>query len=122
MKIQYEDEYGEALYTSTEDVTIIPAVGDFVMLKDEDYRVKSVTWMIDHNFIVVMITQNMVKSPKKEDDNSGRLSEMHNAIVALNKRQDSNEKKGRALTEQITTVRKHINQRIQQDKKDANGS
>jgi hypothetical protein len=122
MKIQYEDEYGETLHIGTGEVTIVPTVGDFVILNEEDYRVKSVTWMIDHDFIVVMITQNMVKSSKKEDDNSGRLSEMHNAIVALNKRQDSNEKKSRALTEQITTVRKHINQRIQQDKKDANGS
>ena len=32
---------------------------------------------------------------------------------------DATEKKNRALNEQIVTVRKHINQRIRQDKKDS---
>ena len=44
---------------------------------------------------------------------------MNNAILSVNKRQDASEKKGRALNEQIGSIRKHINQRIQQEKKDS---
>ena len=116
MKIQYQDEYGESLYSTNTDV--IPSIGQSVIFEDEDYRVKNVTWMIEHNYVIIEITQNMIKSSQKEDSSSGRLNEMHNAILAVNKRQDAGEKKGRALNEQLTTVRKHINQRIKQEKKD----
>ncbi len=116
MKIQYEDEYGETIYTTTADM--VPTTGEFIIFRDEEYRVKSVTWVIEYNTIVVVITQNMVKTSAKDDNNSGRLTEISNAILAVGKRQDVSEKKGRALTEQIGTIRKHINQRIQQEKKD----
>ena len=118
MKIQYQDEYGESLHIA--DVDVIPSVGHSVIFADEDYRVKSVTWVIEHGYIIVEITQNAVKSVQKESDNSGRLNEMHNAILAVNKRQDASEKKGRAITEKVSSIRKHINTRIKQEKKDTN--
>jgi len=118
MKINYQDEYGEQLYSTNGDIT--PSIGQSVIFDDEDYRVKNVTWMIEHGYVIVEITQNTVRSTQKESADSGRLNEMHNAILAVNKRQDASEKKGRALNEQIGSIRKHINQRIQQEKKDTN--
>jgi hypothetical protein len=40
-------------------------------------------------------------------------------LINTNKRIDATDKKNRALNEQLVTVRKHINQRIRQDKKDS---
>ena len=60
----------------------------------------------------------MIRTVQKESNESGRLVEMHNAIIEINKRQDASEKKGRALTEQVGVIRNHINQRIKQEKKD----
>ena len=120
MQIIYQDEYGETIYSSKEDIpsTQIPAAADTVVIDDEDWRVRSRVFHPAHNIVVVIITQNMIKSTQKESTDSGRLNEMNNAILAVNKRQDASEKRGRALNEQIGSIRKHINQRIQQEKKD----
>ena len=116
MQIIYQDEYGSGVYWGQSSH---PAnVGDSVIVDDEEYRVKSRVFFPQDDKIIITITQNMVKSAQKESTDSGRLNEMSNAILAVNKRQDASEKKGRALNEQIGSIRKHINQRIQQEKKD----
>lgn len=120
MKIQYQDEYGESLYTA--DTDVIPSVGHSIIFADEDYRVKSVIWIIEHGYVIVEVTQNAIRTVQKESDNSARLNDMNNAILAVNKRQDASEKKGRAITEKVTSIRKHINTRIKQEKKDTNDS
>lgn len=116
MLIKYEDDYG--VYLTQQECNYPPSVGDSVIIQDDEYRVAGRTFIPASNIIIISVTQNSVKATLKVDNNSGRLSEMNSAIMALNKRQDLNEKKGRALTEQISTVRRHINQRTQQEKKD----
>jgi len=116
MKIQYEDEYGELIYDAYTDV--VPCAGDTIIFANEHFRVKCISWVIEHNYVIIEVTQNIVKSGKKDDNNSGRLTEINNAILAITKRQEAGEKKGRALTEQVVTIRKHINQAIQNSKKD----
>ena len=120
MKIIYEDEYGETIYQSAQDVPAeqIPTTSDTVVIDDEDWRVKSRVFHVKENTVVVVITQNMIKAKDTASNDSGRLNEMNRAILGLSKRQDASEKKGRMLTEQISTVRKHINTTIRNEKKD----
>lgn len=119
MKIYYQDEYGEELYTAY-NKNAVPRIGETVVIEKEEYRVRDVVWKGDGDDVIVEVTQNLIKAVKEAVDNtSGRLAEMQRAIVAVNKRQDSSEKKGRMLTEQVVTIRKHINQRIQQERKES---
>lgn len=120
MKIIYQDEYGEEIYRSQQDIpsSTIPNIGDTIVIDDEDWRVAERIFHPKQNTVVIEITQNLFRSQQKTAADTGRLAEMNRAIVELSKRQDSTEKKNRALTEQFVTVRKHINQRIQQDKKE----
>jgi hypothetical protein len=103
MQILYQDEYGEQLYLS--ESGYIPAIGDTVNLDDEDWRVRSRTFIPMQSVVVIELTQNMIKSSVKDDDNSGRLAEMQNAIMATNKRQDGQDKKHRLLSEQLVSMR-----------------
>ena len=117
MKIYYQDEYGEELYVAY-NKNAVPRIGETVVLVQE-YRVKDVIWDAASDDVIVEITQNLVRAAKEiNDGTSGRLAEMQRAIVAMTKRQDTTEKKGRMLTEQVVTIRKHINQRIQQERKE----
>lgn len=120
MKIIYEDEYGETIYQSAQDVPAeqIPTTSDTVVIDDEDWRVKSRVFHVKENAVVVVITQNMIRTNDTTNNDSGRLKEMSRAIIDLGKRQDASEKKGRMLTEQVSTVRKHINTTIRNEKKD----
>ena len=118
MKIYYQDEYGEELYVAY-NKNAVPRIGETVVLVQE-YRVKDVIWDAASDDVIVEITQNLVRAAKEiNDGTSGRLAEMQRAIVAVTKRQDTTEKKGRMLTEQVVTIRKHINQRIQQERKES---
>ena len=107
MKIQYIDEYGETLYTSELGTVAIPRGGEHVSFQGDDYRVKSVSWMLEDDTVVVELTQNLVKKQEK-DDSEGRLREAKNAIVRLEKRVDTQEKKGRLLNEQLVSVRSYL--------------
>lgn len=117
MKIEYKDEYGEPLHSTNADM--VPSIGHTVVLDGEEYKVRDVLWLIEHGYVIVEISQNIVRTPQKENTDAGRLAGVHNAILALNKRQDVSEKKNRSLNEQVGSIRKHINQRIQQEKKDS---
>jgi hypothetical protein len=120
MKIYYTDEYGTTLFR-TEDAEFVPTVGDMVVIADDDpYRVKSRTYYTASDSVIVEITQNMVKTQASMASDNTMTNEMRLAIANVNKRQDAGEKRTRALNEQVTTVRKHINQQIQQAKKDSN--
>lgn len=119
MKIYYQDEYGEELYTAY-NKSAVPRIGESVVIDEEEYKVRDVVWKADSDDVIVEITQNLVRASKEtKDDTPGRLAEMQRAIVAVNNRQDTSEKKGRMLTEQVVTIRKHINQRIQQERKES---
>ncbi len=113
--IIYEDEYGnEFQYRQT---TIIPNVGDAVIIDEEEYRVKSRTLYPKVDSIVIIITQSIGRTSVAESSDTGRLSRLQSAIIETNKRQDAVEKKQRTLGEQISTVRRHVNQQIQKDNK-----
>lgn len=116
MQIIYQDEYGEGVYWGQNSHPA--SIGDTIIVDDEEYRVKSRIFYPQDDKIVITVTQGMIRSAQTESTDSGRLNEVKNAILAINKRQDASEKKGRALNEQIGSIRKHINQRIQQEKKD----
>lgn len=116
MKIVYVDEYGEQVFEMVDGIQ--PNNGDTIVIDNEDWIVKHRTIYAASNILVVSVTQNLVRSGKQPSSETGRLNEMHSAIISINKRQDVSEKKGRALNEQISSIRKHINTRIQQEKKD----
>jgi hypothetical protein len=119
MQIIYQDEYGNGLFWGQTAQPIAPMVGDAVVIEEEEYRVKSKTFFPEKDEVIVEVTQSLVRSKETTDDSSGRLAEMSRAILAVNKRQDASEKKGRMLNEQVVTIRKHINQRIQQERKES---
>jgi len=116
MQILYEDEYGEQLFLSPDSQ--IPNVGETVTLEDEDWLVKSRIFHPMQSAVVITLTQSTSKEMDNvKEDVTTRLAHMQNAILAVNKRQDASEKKGRALNEQIVTIRKHINQSILKERK-----
>lgn len=114
MKIHYQDEYFTDLYVGDSDV--VPVKGSKVSLDDFDYIVKDVIFMPRQNSAEVILAE-MAAREVKEPDDSGRLNEMKAAIFAISKRQDELHKKHRNLREQVSTVRTHINQQIQKERK-----
>lgn len=117
MKLIYEDDYGNQLRLP--DAVHIPRMGESVLVDGEYYKVTDVTWDVSGDSVTVSYKENVVRSVDIAENDTGRLNRVNNAIVALNKRQDASEKKTRALTEQVGSVRKHINQRIQAEKKES---
>lgn len=118
MNIIYQDEYGTGVYwgASTHPANI----GDTIIVDQEEYRVKSRVFFPQEDKIVITVSQGSYRAPVAESSaDNGRLNQVNAAIMQTNKRIDATEKKNRALNEQIVTVRKHINQRIRQDKKDS---
>ena len=105
MKVIYIDEYGETLYRCENDN--VPALGDTVSMDDEDWRIKSRTFVPMTNEVVIELTQNQVKSKAPTEDGD-RLKEMQRAIVDVNKRQDLQEKRTKSLREQAMSIRQHI--------------
>jgi hypothetical protein len=118
MQIIYKDEYGVSLYWGA---STYPAnIGDTVIIEDEEYRVKSRIFSPVKDEIIIVMTQGTYRAPVAESAvDAGRLNQLNAAIINTNKRVDATDKKTRALTDQVSSVRKHINQRIQQDKKDS---
>jgi hypothetical protein len=107
MNIIFEDEYSEELASWVGEVP--PRIGEFVTIEDEEYRVKSVNWIIDYSDprVIVTITQNLIKA-SKDDPTSGRLNKMDRAIVGLTEEVSKQGKKGRILSEQLTSVRTYL--------------
>lgn len=118
MTIVYQDEYGTGLYWGQSSHPA--SVGDTVIIEDEEYRVKSRTFMPEKDDIIIVLTQGSMRAPVAESTvDAGRLNQVNAAIINTNKRIDATEKKNRALNEQIASVKKNINRRTQQDKKDS---
>ena len=117
MQIIYQDEYGTGVYwgASTHPANI----GDTIIVDGEEYRVKSRVFFPQEDKIVITVSQGSYRPPVAESSSdAGRLNQLNAAIINTNKRIDASDKKSRAVTEQVGSIRKHINQRIQQDKKD----
>lgn len=110
MKIYYQDEYGVVIHTST--AAVVPSPGDTVIFQQDTYRVSSIAWEIELDQVTVSVTQNQTKLSEK--DNTGdRLSDINAAIIAVGKRVDHQEKKGRLLSEQLVSVRTQLRQKAQ---------
>ena len=110
MKIYYQDEYGVVIYTAT--TTAVPQVGHTVIFQQDTYRVSSVAWMIELDQVTVSVTQNQTKLSEK-DNTTDRLQDINTAIIAVGKRVDQQEKKGRLLSEQLVSVRTQLKQKAQ---------
>jgi hypothetical protein len=117
MTIVYKDEYGTGLYWGAS--THPAGIGDTVIIEDEEYVVKSRIFMPEKDDVIIIVGQGSVRTPVAEGVGNSRHNQMRNAIIELTKRQDVTEKKHRALTDQVSSVKRGINQRIQQDKKDS---
>lgn len=107
MKIHYEDEYGVALFSSGEDGYFPPSIGDTVIIRDEEWRVKSRAFYPDKGFIVVQVSQNQVKIAEA-DAPDDRLNEVKNAVAKLDKKVTTQEKKQRMLSEELVSVRTYL--------------
>jgi len=110
MKIYYQDEYGVVIYTAT--ATLVPQAGNTVIFQQDTYRVSSVAWAIELDQIIVSVTQNQTKLSEK-DNTSNRLQDINTAIIAVGRRVDQQEKKGRLLSEQLVSVRTQLKQKAQ---------
>jgi hypothetical protein len=118
MKIDYEDEYGNKLYQKPAGDFQPPFPGDTVVIDGQDWIVKSRAFIPQEQTVIVYVAEHIMRTQRSENSETGRLNEIHNVILALNKRQDTTEKKSRALNEQIGSIRKNINQRIQRESKE----
>lgn len=115
--IEFQDEYGEQIYQiDSNTFTHLPSSGDSVVLNDEDWVVKSRVFFPTQNAVLIVITQNLVKVQEKAGTDN-RLTDVQRAIMGIDKRQGAIEKKGRALSEQLVSVRSHVNQSIQRENK-----
>jgi len=119
MKIHYEDEYETTLYIV--DANNIPSINDQIVIGGNEYTVTSRIFFPEKDGVVIMVTESSASEHVAENtSDSGRLNQLNAAIINTNKRVDATDKKNRALGEQVSSVKKHINQRIKQDKKDQN--
>jgi hypothetical protein len=111
MKIDYEDEYGNKIYWNSEEDLIPPSPGDTVIIEGEEWVVRSRIFIPKEATIVIIVADSLTRNRLQSSSGTGRLNEMQNAILGLNKRQDANDKKSRSLKEQIGSVRRNVNQR-----------
>ena len=116
MIIVYEDEYGEELLR-IDNTILVPSIYDSVIIKEEDWRIKSRAFYPEQNALVISLTQTSTKTNSIKDNTDGRLNEVKASILELANRQQVTEKKVRAVNEQTASIRKHINTQIQKDRK-----
>lgn len=107
MKIHYQDEYHETIYTAY-NKEVVPRIDDSIMFNDEDYRIKDVIWAIEIDEIIVVVTQNLINKQKDDGSTDTRLAEVNRAILNLDKKVNAQEKKGKLLSEQLVSVRTYL--------------
>jgi hypothetical protein len=106
MQVLYIDEYGEDLYLAED--SHVPTVSDTITLDEEDWRVKSRTFVPQKNAVIIEVTQGPMKSKISEDIDEGRLNKMQHAILEVSNRQKLTEKRVKSLREQSMSIRQHI--------------
>lgn len=114
IKLIYEDEYGQIVYSCTSD--IVPSQGDLIQLNDELWYVKSRTIFPQTGQVLVELAESLPnKSTVSITEDSGRLHDLQNTIISVTKRQDVLEKKTRALTDQLSNIKRQRNERKDND-------
>jgi len=109
MIIQYLDDYEEELLEV--ESSYMPQVGNSVLIGNTDeWIVQKVTWNADSNIGVVRLKLSEdIRTPRETKvDDSGRLREMSNAIIQINKRLDESDKKARLTRDSLSSVRSHV--------------
>ena len=109
MIIHYLDDYEEELLKV--ENSYMPQVGNIVLIGNTDeWIVQKVAWDANSNIgIVTLKLSEDVRTPReKKVDDSGRLREMSNAIIQINKRLDESDKKARLTRDSLSSVRSHV--------------
>jgi len=113
--IIYKDDYDVELLRG--NIGFIPNAGDLIVINDEDWMVVNRVFHPSEDKLEVILKEPARVKVQKESTNSDRLTQLGNSIIGINGRQESMEKKTRMLSEQVSTIRKHINSAIREDKK-----
>ena len=109
MIIHYLDDYEEELLKV--ENSYMPQVGNIVLIGNlDEWIVQKVAWDANSNIgIVTLKLSEDVRTPReKKVDDSGRLREMSNAIIQINKRLDESDKKARLTRDSLSSVRSHV--------------
>jgi len=114
MKIYYQDDYATTIFTKDSDA--VPRIGEAVVFVDEDWRVKSVTWMIEEDAVIVVLSQTIVRVAE-ETSLQETVQDLKKTVTAVVQTQLTQDKKTRQLREQVATLRQGINQRIYNESK-----
>ncbi len=116
MIVQYENEYEEVLFSVTTES--VPLVGDSVVIDGNEFVVKSRTFYLKENGVSVVLSDYVHNSTVAESKDNTRLNQLNAAIIETTARVKDNEKKTRFIGDQISSVKKHINQQTRQNKKE----
>ncbi len=114
MKIYYQDDYATTIHTRDSDA--VPRVGENVSFVDEDWRVKSVTWMVEEDAVIVVLSQTVVRVTE-ESSLQETIADLKKTVTGVVQTQQVQDKKTRQLREQVATLRQGINQRIYNESK-----
>lgn len=114
MKVYYQDGYGVNIHEHNTDA--VPRVGEAVSFVDDDWYVKSVTWIIEEEAVVIVLSQQVIREIK-EDVLKETVADLKKTVSGVVQSQQMQEKKTRQLREQIATLRQGINQRIYNESK-----
>jgi len=110
MRIIYEDEYENELFNGTIEGNL-PRPGDSVVIQQEEWFVSRLTFYPEQDAVLVSLVSTMAKSAPADNKEDTRLAEMQNNIMQLSKRQESQEKQARGLSEQLVSVRSFLRNR-----------
>ena len=114
MKIYYRDDYAVDIHSRDSDA--VPRVGENVSFVDEDWRVKSVTWMVEEDAVIVELSQTVVRVAE-ENSLQETVADLKKSVAGILQSQQAGDKKTRQLREQVATLRQGINQRIYNESK-----
>ena len=118
MKLRYLGLEQELVHEEY-NVALVPRMGDLVWF-DEAFYIEHIVWYPKEQMIQVYLsdTPPAKKKPLAEGvDHTVKLDQQQRSLNDVTKRLNESEKKTRALSDQLGSVRKHINQRIREERK-----
>jgi hypothetical protein len=115
MRIYCIDEYESVIYDGESAST--PRIGESIFFADNEYKIKDVTWHLGNSTVVISVSQTEDRIVQEKDTSVGRLNEINNAIIALNKKHKTNEEVITNLSDQVSFLKKTLKQKVYQDNK-----